>query len=85
MKIEQLDALKEMFSQLEKLKRFLKLYEKDRLMIVASIDGFTISDDILNKIVKKYTKNVVEDLKEEIKKRETELESISIVKLNKLV
>lgn len=85
MKKEQLDALKEMFYELEEMKKNLKRYEEDRFMIVASIDGFTSSNNFLNKIVKKYTKNVVEDLKEEIKKRETELESISIVKLNKLV
>ena len=82
---EQLNALNKMFNQLEELEKLFRRYELGRLNLCVNIDGFTVDNEILNKIARKYTVSVVEDLKEEIKKRKTELESISVLQLNKLV
>lgn len=85
MTIEQLDALKEMFRQLEELKNLRRRYGQGRMKIGARVDGYTVENEVFNRIADKYAVNIIEDLKEEIKKRETELESISILQLNKLV
>lgn len=85
MKKEQLQALNELFEQQEDLKRYFRRYEQGRLVLGARVDGYPIDDKIINKIVKKYTVNIMEDLKEEIKRREIAIESISILQLNKLI
>lgn len=85
MKIGQLTALNIMFKQLEELKNLLSKYELGRMKVGARVDGYTVDNEIFNKIADKYAVNIIEDLKEEIKKREAELESISILQLNKLV
>lgn len=84
---EELQALNELFKQEEDLKNYLRRYEQDRdsFVLCARVEGCTIDNKIVNKIVKKYTVNIIEDLKEEIKRRETAIESISILQLNKLV
>lgn len=85
MTIEQLKVLNDEFNQLEELKRFHRRYEEGRLALSVTIDGFTRENKILNSIVKKHTQKVIEDLEKEIKKRETELESLNILQLNKIV
>lgn len=59
--------------------------KKGRLSLYLSGAYSNTIDHILKDIVQKYEKLVIEDLEQEIKKRETELESISILQLNKLV
>lgn len=85
MKIEQLEELNKKFEQLEELQRVYERIEKRNSSLYFSGTYSQVIDHILKHIVQKYEKLVIEDLKEEIKKLETELESISIVKLNKLV
>ena len=85
MTLEQLEALNELFKQLEDLKKYLRRYEEDRLEVVGRVDGYTVDNKILNEIVKKYTVNIIENLKNEIKRRETALEGISILQLNKII
>lgn len=85
MTLEQLEALNELFKQLEDLKKYLRRYEEDRLEVVVRVDGYTVDNKILNEIVKKYTVNIIENLKNEIKRRETALEGISILQLNKII
>lgn len=85
MTLEQLAALNELFKQLETLKKYLRRYEENKLEVVVRVDGYTVDNKILNKIVKKYTVNIIEDMKNEIKKHETALEGISILQINKLV
>lgn len=85
MKKEELQALNELFEQQEDLKHYLRRYEQGRLVLGARVDGYPIDNKIINKIVKKYTVNIIEDLKNEIKRHETALENISILQLNKLV
>ena len=85
MKKEQLEALNELFQQQEDLNHYLRRYEQEKLVLCVKVDGYTIDNKIINKIVKKYTVNVIQDLKEEIKKTETAIDNISILQLNKLV
>lgn len=44
-----------------------------------------MENEVFNKLADKYAVNIIEDLKKEISKRETELESLSILQLNNLV
>ena len=85
MTLEQLEALNELFRQLEDLKKYLRRYQEDRLEVVVRVDGYTEDNKILNEIVKKYTVNIIENLKNEIKRRETALEGISILQSNKII
>lgn len=85
MTIEQLNVLNAEFKQLEELKKIIRRYKDDRLVFGVRVDGFSVDNEILNKITKKYAIYVIEELKEEIKKRETELDSLSILQLNKIV
>lgn len=85
MKKEELQALNELFKQQEDLKHYLRRYEQDRLVVGVRVDTYTVDNEIINKIVKKYTVNIMQDLKEEIKKIEVAIENISILQLNKLV
>jgi hypothetical protein len=85
MKKEQLEALVKIFNQQENLQSFLERFEKNELEIcVRDPNGYVRYNDLLYDIMKKYKVNIIEDLKEEIKKRETALEGISIIKLDKL-
>lgn len=82
MKIEQLEALNKIFKQKEELKFLLKRFEKNEFEIcVRDPNGFVRYNSLLYDIMKKYKVNIIEDLKAEIKKRETELESLSILQL----
>lgn len=85
MKKEELQALNELFKQQEDLNYYLRRYEEGRLEVVVRVNEYTIDNKILNKIVKKYTVNIIENLKEEIKKTETAIENISILQLNKII
>lgn len=85
MRIEQLTALNVMFKQLEELQRLLIKYEQGRVKVGAWVDGFTVENEVFNKIANKHAVNIIEELKEEIKKREEKIENISILQLNKLV
>ena len=85
MTIEQLTALNVMYKQLEELQKLLIGYEQGRMKLGARVDGFTVENEVFNKIADKYAVNIIEDLKKEISKRETELESLSILQLNNLV
>lgn len=86
MKIEQLEELKEKFEQLEDLKYQLKRFENNEFEIcVRDPNGYVRYNSLLYDIMKKYKVNIIEDLKNEIKRRETALEGISILQLNKLV
>ena len=85
MKKEELQALNELFKQQEDLNYYLRRYEEGRLEVVVRVNDYTIANKIINKIVKKYTVNIIQDLKEEIKKTETAIENISILQLNKII
>ena len=85
MTIEQLTALNVAYKQLEELQELLRRYEQGRMKVVARVDGFTVQNEVFNKLADKYAVNIIEDLKKEISKRETELESLSILQLNNLV
>ena len=85
MTIEQLTSLNVMYKQLEELQKLLRRYELGRMKVGARVDGFTVENEVFNKLADKYAVNIIEDLKKEISKRETELESLSILQLNKLV
>ena len=85
MKKEQLQALNELFQQQEDLNYYLRRYEHGKLVLRVRVDDYIVDNKILNKIVEKYTVNIIQDLKEEIKKTETAIENISILQLNKLV
>lgn len=85
MTLEQLEALNELFKQLEDLKKYLRRYEARKLEVVVRVDGYTVDNKVLNEIIKKNTVNIIENLKNEIKRRETALEGINILQLNKLV
>jgi hypothetical protein len=86
MTLEQLEMLKGVFEQLEDLKYQLKRFENNEFEIcVRDPNGHVRYNSLLYDIMKKYKVNIIEDLKNEIKRRETALESISIVQLNKLV
>ena len=70
---------------LEELKSFYERSKKENVSLALCTTYSNIIDTILHDILQKYKKFVIDDLKEEINKRETELESISIFQLNKLV
>lgn len=85
MKKEQLIALDKSFKQLEELQDVYERIKKGNLSLYLNTTYSKIIDPILYDILQKYKNFVIEDLKKEIRKRETELESISIFQLNKLV
>ena len=85
MKKEELQALNIIFEQKEELNYYLRRYEHGKLVLRVQVDNYITDNKILNKIVEKYTVNIIQDLKEEIKKTETAIENISILQLNKLV
>lgn len=86
MKIEQLEALNKLYKQKEELKFLLKRFEKNEFEIcVRDPNNYVQYNFLLYDIMKKYKVNIIEDLKNEIKRRETALESISILQLNKLI
>lgn len=86
MTLEQLEALNGVFEQLEDLKSQLKRFENNEFEIcVRNPNGYVCYNSLLYDIMKKYKVNIIEDLKNEIKKRETVLEGISILQINKLV
>lgn len=78
MTIEQLTALNVMYKQLEELQKLLIGYEQGRMKLGARVDGFTVENEVFNKIADKYAVNIIEDLKKEINKREKEFKSFTI-------
>lgn len=71
MKKEQLEELIKIFKQKEELKILLKRFEQNEFEIcVRDPNGFVRYNSLLYDIMKKYKVNIMEDLKEEIKKRE---------------
>lgn len=85
MKREQLQALDKKFKQLEELKSFYERSKKENVSLAFCATCSNTIDQILHDILQKYKKFAIDDLEKEINKRETELESISIFQLNKLI
>ena len=74
-----LEALNKIFKQKEELENLLNRFEKNEFEIcVIDPNGYVRYNSLLYDIMKKYEVNIIEDLKSEIKKRETELENINI-------
>jgi hypothetical protein len=81
---EQLEELNAKFDKLKKLRGYIDSYIEGDLNIRVNIRSYREDDEILNKIIEKYTVAIIGELKEEIKKREKELDGISILQLDKL-
>ena len=68
---KELEALNKIIKQKEELKILLNRFEKNELEIcVRNPNGYVCYNSLLYDIMKKYEVNIIEDLKNEIKKRE---------------
>lgn len=85
MKKEQLKALDIKFKQLEELQNIYVRFEKRGLPLGICASFNNIIDAQIHDILRKYEKLALEDLRDEIKKREIELEGICIFQTDKLV
>lgn len=68
---KELEVLNKIFEQKEELKILLNRFEKNEFEIcVRDPNGYVRYNSLLYDIMKKYEVNIIEDLKNEIKKRE---------------
>ena len=78
---KELEALNKIFKQKEELKILLNRFEKNEFEIcVRDPNGYVRYNSLLYDIMKKYEVNIIEDLKNEIKKRETIIEKYFAIK-----
>lgn len=78
---KELEALNKIFKQKEELKILLNRFERNEFEIcVRDPNGNVLYNSLLYDIMKKYEVNIIEDLKNEIKKRETAIEKYFAIK-----